>query len=63
MPREERLYCQCGYELPLRPPPKCPRCRAAITRIRRNWFSYIAPLLFIALLFAALIGYALWWIK
>jgi hypothetical protein len=57
-----RYICQCGGVIDARKPPThCPHCGAKIGRVRQT--GYYAPLLIIALLFAALLAFAVWLVR
>jgi hypothetical protein len=56
----ERIFCDCGGELSHPVPPVCPHCGGRIVRVRRRWWTIVAPLILILALLAALCAFV-WW--
>jgi len=56
----ERIFCDCGGELPRPLPRVCPHCGGHIVRVRRRWWTIALPLLIIVAIFAALVTFVAW---
>ena len=56
-----RLKCQCGGTIVGAVPGHCPHCGAKIGRVRQRTNYW--PIVAIALLFAALLAFALWLVQ